>query len=131
MPSSLYGEGRRELGLGDLLALYTDGVVETPNTIGEEFGSARLVEILTRHQDASLADLLARVIESVDRWSGGGPPHDDVTLVLARTDEAARRLLASRPGRLVGRGSSAAGAVGRPGRRTVPRQAPGAPRCFS
>jgi serine phosphatase RsbU (regulator of sigma subunit) len=85
MPSSLYGEGRRELGLGDLLALYTDGVVETPNAAGEEFGNARLVEILTRHQDASLADLLARVIEAVGDWSGGGPPHDDVTLVLART----------------------------------------------
>ncbi len=85
MPSSLYGEGRRELGLGDLLALYTDGVVETPNATGEEFGSARLVEILTRQKDASLADMLARVIEAVDGWSGGGPPHDDVTLVLART----------------------------------------------
>jgi serine phosphatase RsbU (regulator of sigma subunit) len=85
MPSSLYGEGRRELGLGDVLALYTDGVVETPNASGEEFGSTRLVEILTRHQDDSLADILERVIEAVDRWSGGGPPHDDVTLVLART----------------------------------------------
>lgn len=85
MPSSLYGEGRRELGLGDLLALYTDGVVETPNASGEEFGSARLVEILTRHKDVPLADMLARVIEAVDGWSGGGPPHDDVTLVLART----------------------------------------------
>jgi sigma-B regulation protein RsbU (phosphoserine phosphatase) len=85
MPGSLYGEGRRELGLGDLLALYTDGVVETPNAGGEEFGSARLVEILTHHQDVPLADLLAKVIEAVDRWSGGGLPHDDVTLVLART----------------------------------------------
>jgi len=85
MPSSLYGEGRRELGLGDLLALYTDGVVETPDANGEEFGNARLVEILTRHQDVPLSDLLSRVIEAVDRWSGGGPPHDDVTLVLART----------------------------------------------
>jgi len=75
----------RELGLGDLLALYTDGVVETPDANGEEFGNARLVEILTRHQDMPLSDLLSRVIEAVDRWSGGGPPHDDVTLVLART----------------------------------------------
>jgi serine phosphatase RsbU (regulator of sigma subunit) len=85
MPSSLYGEGRRELGLGDLLALYTDGVVETPNAASEEFGSARLVEILTRFQDVPLPDLIARVIEAIDAWSGGGAPHDDVTLVLART----------------------------------------------
>jgi sigma-B regulation protein RsbU (phosphoserine phosphatase) len=85
MPGSLYGEGRRELGLGDLLALYTDGVVETPNADGEEFGNARLVEILTRHQTTPLPDLLDRVISAVNAWSGGGAPHDDVTLVLART----------------------------------------------
>jgi sigma-B regulation protein RsbU (phosphoserine phosphatase) len=85
MPSSLYGEGRRELGIGDLLALYTDGVVETPNAHGEEFGNARLVEILQRHAEVALPELLTRVIDAVDRWSGGGLPHDDVTLVLART----------------------------------------------
>jgi serine phosphatase RsbU (regulator of sigma subunit) len=85
MPGTLYGEGRREMGVGDLLALYTDGVVETPNADGEEFGSARLVEILERHQGVPLSDLLTRVIDAVARWNGGGPPHDDVTLVLART----------------------------------------------
>jgi sigma-B regulation protein RsbU (phosphoserine phosphatase) len=85
MPGSLYGEGRRELGIGDLLALYTDGVVETPNAHGEEFGNARLVEILTRHASSELPGLLAHVIEAVELWGGGGPPHDDVTLVLART----------------------------------------------
>jgi serine phosphatase RsbU (regulator of sigma subunit) len=85
MPGSLYGEGRRELGLGDLLALYTDGVVETPNADGEEFGNKRLVEILTRDREIPLAELLDRVIGAVDAWSGGGSPHDDITLVLART----------------------------------------------
>ncbi len=85
MPDSLYGEGRRELGLGDLVALYTDGVVEAPNALGEEFGNARLVEILTRHQEAPLSELLSTVIEAVGRFGGGGAPYDDVTLVLART----------------------------------------------
>ena len=85
MPDSLYGEGRRELGLGDLVAFYTDGVVETPNANGEEFGNARLVELLNGHKDVPLSELLTRVIDAVAGWSGGGPPHDDVTLVLART----------------------------------------------
>jgi hypothetical protein len=84
MPGSLYGEGRRELGVGDLLALYTDGVVEAPNADGEEFGNARLLEILTRNQEGSLSELLSEVIDAVDGWSGGGVPHDDITLVLAR-----------------------------------------------
>jgi sigma-B regulation protein RsbU (phosphoserine phosphatase) len=85
MPGSLYGEGRRELGLGDLLALYTDGVIETPNSQGEEFGSARLVALLSRDGDTPLSELLSEVIDAVNLWGGGGPRHDDVTLVLART----------------------------------------------
>ncbi len=85
MPGSLYGEGRRELGIGDVLALYTDGVIEQPNGAGEEFGEARLVEILNRERGTPLADIVAIVVDEIQRWSGGGTPHDDITLVLART----------------------------------------------
>ena len=85
MPGSLYGEGRRELGIGDVLALYTDGVIEQPNAAGDEFGEARLVEILNRERGAPLTDIIAIVVDEIRRWSGGGTPHDDVTLVLART----------------------------------------------
>ncbi|HEX4823957.1 MAG TPA: PP2C family protein-serine/threonine phosphatase [Candidatus Polarisedimenticolaceae bacterium] len=84
MPGSLYGEGRRELGVGDLLALFTDGVVETPSPAGEEFGTARLVEVLSRHRDQPLDAVVSEVVDAVARWSGGGAPHDDLTLVLAR-----------------------------------------------
>jgi len=85
MPGSLYGEGRRELGVGDLVALFTDGVVEAPNPDGEEFGDKRLHEILNRHRGTPLDDVLAEVIDAVGSWSAGGPAYDDVTLVLART----------------------------------------------
>ena len=84
MPASLYGEGNRELGLGDILALYTDGVVEQPNPEGEEFGEARLVKLLADRRDAPLSAVLAEVIDAIRTWSGGGTPHDDITLVLAR-----------------------------------------------
>jgi serine phosphatase RsbU (regulator of sigma subunit) len=85
MPGSLYGEGRRELGVGDLVAFFTDGVVETPNAQGEEFGDARLIEVLSHHRDSPLDDVLTSVVDAVARWSDGGTPHDDLTLVLART----------------------------------------------
>ena len=72
------------LAPGDLVAFFTDGVVEAPDPGGNEFGEERLVEILSRHRDESL-DLVLDVIErEVDRWRGGAPPHDDLTLVLVR-----------------------------------------------
>jgi serine phosphatase RsbU (regulator of sigma subunit) len=79
-----YGEGARRLKAGDLLALYTDGVVEAPDPQGNEFGEARLIGVLERHRDENLDDLLQRVVDDVERWRGSAPPHDDITLVLAR-----------------------------------------------
>ncbi len=84
LEDSLYGEGAREVAPGDFLVLYTDGVVESPGAGGEEFGEARLVSIVERHRGRPLDAILAVVLEELARWRGGGPPHDDVTLVLAR-----------------------------------------------
>jgi len=43
------------------------------------------VEILTRHRGEPLPDIRDAVIEAIRTWSRGGTPHDDITLVLART----------------------------------------------
>ena len=84
LPGSVYGEGRRQLSPADLLALYTDGIIEAPSLEGEEFGEARLLEVLARNRETPLDDLLRVVLEEVSNWTAGAPPHDDVTLVLAR-----------------------------------------------
>jgi len=85
MPGSLYGEGRRDLGLGDVLAMFTDGVIESPDASGEEFGEARLIEVISKRKGEPLPDIRDAVIDAIRSWSRGGTPHDDITLVLART----------------------------------------------
>jgi sigma-B regulation protein RsbU (phosphoserine phosphatase) len=85
MPGSLYGEGRRDLGIGDVLAMFTDGVIEAPDANGEEFGEARLIEVIGKRQGEPLADIRDAIIDAIKSWSRGGTPHDDITLVLART----------------------------------------------
>ena len=79
-----YDEDDTPLQPGDLLALYTDGVSETPNAGGEEFGVERLGDLLLRNQDRSLDDILRLTLDELRDWSGGSVTHDDVTLVLAR-----------------------------------------------
>lgn len=83
-PGSLYGEGRRVLGVGDILTLYTDGIIEAPDPAGDEFGEARLAEIVSSHRDRPLEEIVQVVLAAVARWTADAPPHDDVTLVLAR-----------------------------------------------
>jgi sigma-B regulation protein RsbU (phosphoserine phosphatase) len=79
-----YSEGRTRLRPGDLLALFTDGVSETPDANGEEFGEERLIALLLRHRELDLREIVAAVLGELGSWSTGAEPHDDVTLVLAR-----------------------------------------------
>jgi serine phosphatase RsbU (regulator of sigma subunit) len=72
-----------QLAAGDLLALYTDGITESFNAAGEEFGEQRLTEALRRHRQLSSRDLLTAIVEEVQRFSPH-EQHDDITLIVAK-----------------------------------------------
>lgn len=73
----------RSLSPGDTLALYTDGVTESINADGQEFGQERLMERLRMHRDLASHALLGALVEDVRRF-GSPEQHDDITLVVAR-----------------------------------------------
>lgn len=75
--------GERRLFPGDTLALYTDGVTESFNNEGEEFGEQRLIEALQRRPGLSSSALLSSLVEEVRQFSPQ-EQHDDITLVVAR-----------------------------------------------
>ena len=65
------------------MALYTDGVTESFNSTGEEFGEQRLTEALRRHRELPAGDLLAAIVDEVRRFSPG-EQYDDITLIVAK-----------------------------------------------
>jgi len=75
--------GERRLYSGDTLVLYTDGVTESFNDAGEEFGEDRLIEAVERGKDLSSQELAASLIEEVQQHSPNGQ-HDDITLIVAK-----------------------------------------------
>ncbi|MGH9505195.1 MAG: PP2C family protein-serine/threonine phosphatase [Terriglobales bacterium] len=79
--------GECQLCCGDSVALYTDGVTESFNPAGEEFGEQRLTEALRRHRELSAPDLLAAVVDEVRQFSPG-EQYDDITLIVARCKTA-------------------------------------------
>jgi serine phosphatase RsbU (regulator of sigma subunit) len=69
----------RQLPVGSVLALYTDGLIEQPGQdIG--IGMSRLARALTVSPDRSLDELCDNVLASP-----GPHPRDDIALLLART----------------------------------------------
>lgn len=73
----------RRLSPGDLLALYTDGITESFNDAGDEFGEGRLIESLRRHRDLPSQDVLDSVVSEVRQFSPR-EQHDDITLIIAK-----------------------------------------------
>jgi len=80
------------LASGDRAVLYTDGVSETNNPEGAEFGSERLRPFLAAEKNGSAKELADRLLEEVERWAGRGHGEDlddDITIVTMRVADAA------------------------------------------
>jgi serine phosphatase RsbU (regulator of sigma subunit) len=73
----------RGLFPGDTLVLYTDGITESFNPAGEEFGEQRLIEAFRRHRELPAAALITSIVNEVQDFSAG-QQHDDITLIVAK-----------------------------------------------
>jgi serine phosphatase RsbU (regulator of sigma subunit) len=79
------GEPRdRELLPGDVLAFYSDGLVEAFNANDQDFGIQRLGRIIARRAEQPAATIVEEVFAAVRRFTGDHPWHDDATLVVVR-----------------------------------------------
>jgi sigma-B regulation protein RsbU (phosphoserine phosphatase) len=71
---------------GELLAAFTDGLVEAENVRSEEYGGARFLSVLQANATAPAEVILSSVLFDIDRFVGTAPQHDDVTLMLLKAD---------------------------------------------
>lgn len=72
------------LAPGDVLCMYTDGIVESRNRAGEEFGTGRLAETIGRMRTESAQRLAMMVFSDLRAFASGTLPADDITLLVTR-----------------------------------------------
>jgi sigma-B regulation protein RsbU (phosphoserine phosphatase) len=72
------------LGKGDILLLYTDGIVEAMSPAREPFGVDRIKDILRRQRDLSAKEIVAKIRQAVRDHTGTDAREDDLTLVTAK-----------------------------------------------
>src|SRR5262245_45773993 len=80
-PDAVYRDQELELAPGDLLLLFTDGVHETVDEGGEEFGAARLLEAARAASGLGAARAVDALRSRLDEFRKGEPQRDDVTLL--------------------------------------------------
>lgn len=72
------------LTTGDILVLYTDGVIEAENSLGEEFGMERLSTLIRRGYMLSADELMNHILESVADFSRDVGFEDDATILVVK-----------------------------------------------
>ena len=79
--STTYEAEETELGLGEKLLLFTDGISEAFNVDQQEYGEGRLESFLRTHATLLQADLIQQLTTDVLRFCGDARPTDDMTLM--------------------------------------------------
>ena len=68
----------------DCLVLYTDGVTETLNAEGDEFGLDRVIQTVRARANDGAQAIVKKIIQDVRDFTGSLPQNDDITLIAIR-----------------------------------------------
>jgi sigma-B regulation protein RsbU (phosphoserine phosphatase) len=76
-----------QLSRGDILLLYTNGLVEALNPQGtEQFGYDRLLEFVRQNEESHANELIQKLRQALNDFTQGGLLIDDITLVVCKVN---------------------------------------------
>ncbi|HEV7919992.1 MAG TPA: PP2C family protein-serine/threonine phosphatase [Thermoanaerobaculia bacterium] len=81
-PDATYKRGFVKLDPGDLLCMYSDGIVEAHDKHDQEFGLERLQRLVKHNRGRTAQEIGQEVLAKVEKWSRGA--EDDRTVVIVK-----------------------------------------------
>jgi sigma-B regulation protein RsbU (phosphoserine phosphatase) len=79
-----FSHSSHSLRAGDLILLYTDGIIEATDDADRMFGLRRLGKTVAAHAEEPLEDILSALKDTFYAFAGDVEIDDDVTVVLVR-----------------------------------------------
>ncbi|HWR54675.1 MAG TPA: GAF domain-containing SpoIIE family protein phosphatase [Bryobacteraceae bacterium] len=84
LPDREYDELTVHAEEGDVIVLASDGITDQMNPAGEEYGRARLDDIVRRTCGGSARSIVDAILADLDQFDESAPPFDDQTLVVIK-----------------------------------------------
>jgi serine phosphatase RsbU (regulator of sigma subunit) len=81
VPNATYEQSTINLETGDTLLFYTDGIVETRNALGEEFGEDRLIDFCKKYINLEVNNFRKNILATLDKFSNSNID-DDISLIV-------------------------------------------------
>lgn len=92
LPGARYEQAQIAILPGDLLVVFSDGVLEAANLQDEEFGEERIVATVQQNWSGSPTEICDAVLAGVRQFLGKASPHDDQTLMIVRLQQVSSEL---------------------------------------
>ena len=83
-PGSVYQQASVRFEPGDMLVIYSGGVVQARDHHQEPFGRERLLSVVDLSRGKSAQEIRDRILSSVRAFAGDNEPEDDRTLLVIR-----------------------------------------------
>ncbi len=77
-------EDKITMDQGDILILFTDGVVETISKTNKLYGDHRLHNLIIKYNSYSSLELIQRLEEDLDKFGDKLDQHDDLTMIVVK-----------------------------------------------
>ncbi len=84
LPGATYQQIEIAIQPGDLLVVFSDGILEAANALDQEFGEDRIVDAVRKNWAGSPTEICDAVLAGVRQFLGKMLPHDDQTLMVVR-----------------------------------------------
>ncbi len=83
-PGVTYDEITLPLKKGDLFVFCSDGIFEAMNEDGQEFGAARLCDVVREYRQQTARGIVDAIFDAAAAFQRGAPRHDDMTAVAVK-----------------------------------------------
>ena len=84
LPGATYEQAGISVQPGDLLVVFSDGILEAANSLDEEFGEERILPAVEENWAGSPTEICDAILAKVRVFLGKELPHDDQTLMVVR-----------------------------------------------
>ncbi len=78
-----------QIGPGQILVLFTDGVPEASNAAGQMFGVQQVLELIRARRDDSAEEIVSALIQAVRDFASDKPQTDDITAIILKVKSLA------------------------------------------
>jgi phosphoserine phosphatase RsbU/P len=83
-PDADYEQETIQVKSGDIFLAYTDGITESVNEWGEEFGEQRIIDLAQKYRSLTGNELQTEIVRQVLSWTHEEERDDDMTLIVAK-----------------------------------------------